>query len=142
MTGKWETNIGWMLEDGAIWSYLPTVSLQENRQSAITFLDTLVSPFPISNATSKRPLVAQAEAHEFSLNLCQELITQHQRLTYDINMITELLTHQAKLWATIGEARRPQQEYFRVAYFGEIFSLDKNKDYVVRAQVGQKYTDL
>ncbi|KIR81379.1 cytoplasmic protein [Cryptococcus gattii EJB2] len=88
------------------------------------------------------PAHTQAEAHEFSLNLCQELITQHQRLTYDINMITELLTHQAKLWATIGEARRPQQEYFRVAYFGEIFSLDKNKDYVVRAQVGQKYTDL
>ncbi|KGB76967.2 cytoplasmic protein [Cryptococcus deuterogattii R265] len=86
--------------------------------------------------------LAQAEAHEFSVNLCQELITQHQRLTYDINMITELLTHQAKLWATIGEAKRPQQEYFRVAYFGEIPSLDKNKDYVVRAQVGQKYTDL
>lgn len=57
-------------------------------------------------------------------------------------MIIELLEHQAKLWMAIEEVKRPKQEYFRVAYFGDILSLDKNKDYVIRAQVGQKYTDL
>ncbi|WVQ72639.1 hypothetical protein IAR50_002198 [Cryptococcus sp. DSM 104548] len=85
---------------------------------------------------------ALAEAYEFSVDLCQELIIQHQRLTYDVRIIGELLQHQAKLWEKIAITWRPKIEYFRVAYFGDIPSLDRRKDYVVRAVSGQKYVDL
>ena len=58
--------------------------------------------------------VAEAEAYEMALELCQELTQQHQRLTYNVAKLSELLTHQAKLWQKIGESAQPKPEYFRV----------------------------
>ncbi|TYJ58828.1 hypothetical protein B9479_000260 [Cryptococcus floricola] len=82
---------------------------------------------------------ALAESYEFSVDLCQELIMQHQKLTYDVRIIGELLQHQVKLWEKIASTWRPKVEYFRVAFFGDIPSLDKRKDYVVRAVNGQTF---
>nr|ODN99941.1 cytoplasmic protein [Cryptococcus depauperatus CBS 7855] len=86
--------------------------------------------------------LAQAEAYEFSIDICQELTAQHQMLTYDITVLSDLLIHQAKLWKQISKTWRSKPEYFRVAYLGEIPSLDKGKDYIVRAPAGQKYNDF
>jgi dedicator of cytokinesis protein 3 len=58
--------------------------------------------------------LAEAEAYEFALELCQELTNQHMALTYDVKMITELLNHQARLWERIGQSTRPKPEYFRI----------------------------
>lgn len=58
--------------------------------------------------------LAEAEAYEYALELCQELTTQHMALTYDVKKITELLTHQARLWERMGESMRPKPEYFRI----------------------------
>jgi dedicator of cytokinesis protein 3 len=57
---------------------------------------------------------AEAEAYENVLELCQELTTQHQRVTFDVNKLSELLMHQARLWEKIAQSHRPKIEYFRV----------------------------
>ncbi len=59
-------------------------------------------------------IVAEAEAYELALELCQELTQQHQRLTFKLSKLSELLTHQARLWEMIGQSSRQKPEYFRV----------------------------
>ncbi|WWD19564.1 hypothetical protein CI109_104025 [Kwoniella shandongensis] len=85
---------------------------------------------------------AEAEAYESALELCQELTTQHQKFTYDVGKLSELLRHQAKLWEKIGSSSRQKSEYFRVAYFGEFSQFNRDKDFVVRGQPWQRYSDF
>jgi dedicator of cytokinesis protein 3 len=59
-------------------------------------------------------VLAETEAHEHALEICQELTAQHQRLTFDVPKLSELLTHQARLWEKIAQSSRPKPEYFRV----------------------------
>ncbi|WVR00207.1 hypothetical protein IAU59_007349 [Kwoniella sp. CBS 9459] len=84
----------------------------------------------------------EAEAYEFALKLVQDLTVQHQSLTFDINKLSELLHYQAKLWEQIGSSPRPKAEYFRVAYYGEWDQLNKDKDFVVRGQPWQRYSEF
>jgi dedicator of cytokinesis protein 3 len=75
--------------------------------------------------------------------LCQELTAQHQTKTYNVDKLSELLIHQAKLWERIGQSPRTKPEYFRVAYFGDGFTpLNLNKEFVVRGEPWQRYSDL
>ncbi|KAK8853154.1 hypothetical protein IAR55_003855 [Kwoniella newhampshirensis] len=85
---------------------------------------------------------AEAEAYEFALELCQELTAQHQKLTYDVGKLSDLLRHQARLWEKIGGSSRPKPEYFRVAYFGEFSQLDRDKEFIVRGQPWQRFSDF
>jgi len=85
---------------------------------------------------------AEAEAYELALELCQELTEQHQRLTYQVAKLSELLVHQANLWDKIGQASRPKPEYFRVAYFGDFTPFNKDKDFVVRGQPWQQFSEF
>ena len=85
---------------------------------------------------------AEAEAYEAALDLCQELVAQHQRSTYHVPKLSELLTHQARLWEKIGSTSRRQPDYFRVAYFGDFTPLNRDKDYIVRGRIWQRYSDF
>nr|XP_019044242.1 hypothetical protein I302_07525 [Kwoniella bestiolae CBS 10118]OCF23172.1 hypothetical protein I302_07525 [Kwoniella bestiolae CBS 10118] len=85
---------------------------------------------------------AEAEAYEHALELCQELTAQHQKLTFDVGKLTELLHHQAALWEKIGAGGRGKPEYFRVAYFGEFGQMNQDKDFVVKGEPWQRYSEF
>ncbi|WVQ67084.1 uncharacterized protein L199_005278 [Kwoniella botswanensis] len=85
---------------------------------------------------------AEAEAYEHALELCQELTVQHQKMTFDVAKLTELLHHQAALWEKIGAGGRGKPEYFRVAYFGEFGQLNQDKDFVVKGEPWQRYSEF
>ncbi|ORX40680.1 hypothetical protein BD324DRAFT_654448 [Kockovaella imperatae] len=85
---------------------------------------------------------AEAEAYEAALHLCQELVSQHQRLTFNVPKLSELLSHQARLWERINAASRKQPEYFRVAYFGDFSLINRNKDFIVRGRPWQRFSDF
>ncbi|OCF44595.1 hypothetical protein I317_01482 [Kwoniella heveanensis CBS 569] len=84
----------------------------------------------------------EAEAYEFALELVQDLTVQHQNLTFDVDRLSELLHYQAKIWEQIGSSSRPTAEYYRVAYYGEWDQLNKDKDFVVRGQPWQRYSEF
>ena len=86
-------------------------------------------------------IVAEAEANETALELCQELVIQHQQKTYHIPKLADLLAYQAKLWERIGSSSRHHPEYFRVVYFGDFTQINKGKDYIVRGQLWQRFSD-
>ncbi|KAL7418467.1 Deoxycytidine kinase 1 [Cryptotrichosporon argae] len=86
--------------------------------------------------------LAEAEAYEFAVTICQELVLEHQRLTYDVARISELLAHQARLWERMGTSSRTKPDYFRVAYYGPFTTLNKGKEFVVRGAPWQRYADF
>ncbi|WVR07765.1 hypothetical protein IAU60_004808 [Kwoniella sp. DSM 27419] len=87
-------------------------------------------------------LLVKAEAYEFALVLCQELTIQYQSLTFNVEKLSDLLTYQAKLWEGIASSTRPKPEYFRVAYYGDWPIGTKDKDYIVRGQPWQRYSEF
>ncbi|BEI88066.1 uncharacterized protein CcaverHIS019_0107840 [Cutaneotrichosporon cavernicola] len=86
--------------------------------------------------------LAEAEAYEQAVEICQEIVQQHRLKTFDVQHISELLQHEAKLWEQIGTSTRPKPEYFRVAYFGNFTSLDLDKEFIVRGAPWQRYVDF
>ncbi|WRT70308.1 uncharacterized protein IL334_007306 [Kwoniella shivajii] len=84
----------------------------------------------------------EAEAYECALELCQELTVQHQRLTFDVPKLSELFTYQAGLWEKIGSGGRSKPEYFRLAYYGEFGQSNQDKDFVIRGEPWQRYSEF
>ncbi|TXT11135.1 hypothetical protein VHUM_01886 [Vanrija humicola] len=86
--------------------------------------------------------LAEAEAYEYSAEICQELVANHRQVTFNIERISELLNHEAKLWESMGSSTRPKPEYFRVAYYGNFTSINLDKEFIVRGAPWQRYVDF
>jgi dedicator of cytokinesis protein 3 len=86
--------------------------------------------------------LAEAEAYEQAAEICQELVSQHRKKTFDVVRIGELLNHEAKLWERMGASSRPKPEYFRVAYFGNFTTLNLDKEFIVRGAPWCRYVDF
>jgi len=68
---------------------------------------------------------------------------RHQTVTWDAEKISELLAYQAKLWDQIRTTPRQKPEYYRVAFYGDFRpALCQGKEYIVRGEPWQQFTDL
>nr|XP_018260970.1 uncharacterized protein I303_06687 [Kwoniella dejecticola CBS 10117]OBR83128.1 hypothetical protein I303_06687 [Kwoniella dejecticola CBS 10117] len=123
----------WSLDDGL---------LEEFREGAIKL--PAQTPFERREALHYHAIeyFAESEEYEYALELCQELVAQHQKLTFDVAKLTELLNYQAALWERISIGSRAKPGYFRVAYFGEVGPLNQGKDLVFKGQPWQRYSEF
>ena len=70
-----------------------------------------------SSADGVFVVIVEAEAYKDALELCQQLATHHQRLTYSVPKLSDLLVYQARLWEKLAHISHPKPEYFRVVGF-------------------------
>ncbi|KAG8760434.1 hypothetical protein FRC14_003131 [Serendipita sp. 396] len=83
--------------------------------------------------------LGKGKAWESAIEVCKELAFQHSEVTFNYHRLSEILLHQATLLEHIVTDQRYYSEYFRVAFYGSFPVALRNKQFIYRGDVWEKY---
>lgn len=83
--------------------------------------------------------LGKGKAWESAIEVCKELAFQHMEVTFNYHRLSEILLHQATLLEHIVTDQRYYPEYFRVSFYGSFPVALRNKQFIYRGDVWEKY---
>lgn len=83
--------------------------------------------------------LGKGKAWESAVEVCKELAYQHMEVTFNYHRLSEILLHQATLLEHIVTDQRYYSEYFRVSFHGSFPVALRNKQFIYRGDVWEKY---